>query len=150
ISKLLKLNKSYYLIFLGKIGRSNLDGQKKLIKELGLDSFIRYTGVLGQKELAAYLHCGDLLLLHENLKNGRGGISAKSGVVMGAMASGLPIFANKGDMTDDFFEEVRNVVFINNSITDTALQLHQAFNCGTIQKIRKSICREEKRYSWEA
>lgn len=70
------------------------------------------SGVLPMAEIAALIESCDIFL-QPNAANdkGEGGISAKNGTVIAAMAAGKPIIANGGDMTDSsLFIENHNVL----------------------------------------
>lgn len=70
-----------------------------IVQTYGLQS--AFTGALPAEDLAAQLQAASLVLLplHTD-KQGRGGISLKSGTLSAALAMGKPVIASPGDMTE--------------------------------------------------
>lgn len=101
------------LVLMGKI--SELQASEILTKarSLYIEDRLLLTGYLTEKEIFINLKCADLFILLETVnKKGHGGASTKSGSLAAAYAAGLPIISTKGHITDDFFIDHKNILFV--------------------------------------
>ncbi len=113
------------LLFLGessKVLKENLSGE---INQLNLQSMVSFLGYLDANELYKHLLVSNIfVLLNADI---RGGISVKSSSVAAAYAAGLPIIGYKGLITDDFFRDGKNILFVKsltaNAIADSIMKL---------------------------
>jgi len=100
-------------LFIGNFSPHWINNLKEKGKELGITEFLYFTGYLPPDEVYKYLSVSDLFISLEDLdKRGWGGVSTKSGSIAAAYAAGLPIIGTKGDMTDNFFKNLENILLI--------------------------------------
>jgi glycosyltransferase involved in cell wall biosynthesis len=112
--KMLKDKHQLKLILGGNISEG---GKKKIenqVQNLGLKEQVYFTGQLPQEKLAAIIRDSTIFMQPQIVeRNNQGGVSAKNGTIMAAMAMGKAIISCRGDMTDErLFREEENMVFV--------------------------------------
>ena len=85
-----------------------------MAKDLHVDEAMLFTGPLSAADVFRHLIIADVFLVVESINaKGWGGVSMKSTALAAAFAAGLPVIGSKGDMTDDFFHDGKNIYLIN-------------------------------------
>ena len=147
LKELIQKDESFCLIITGK--QSHTIEHRKYIEAEHLQNHVVTTGILENNELAKYLTAADLLLLKEKLDlKGRGGVSGKSGVVAAAITFGLPIFANRGDMTDNFFKHNKNIFFISDNASQVAQDILTSYKTGDLEILKIEVQKFKHFNSW--
>lgn len=101
------------VLFIGAFAQDWIEGIKSRAEYLKIDDSLLFPGFLKSEDVYRYLLISDIFLaLHGSDNKGRGGVSIKSSDVSAAYAAGLPIIADKGNMTDDFFKDKENIFLL--------------------------------------
>ncbi len=104
------------LLFLGESSKVLKENLSREINQLNLQSTVSFLGYLDVKELYKYLLISNIfVLLNVDI---RGGITVKSTSVAAAYAAGLPVIGCKGLITDNFFRDGENVLFVKSLTVD--------------------------------
>jgi glycosyltransferase involved in cell wall biosynthesis len=98
LNALAKLDDRFHLVFIGgQTGSSDPDnnaaflaGLKRLVIELGLEERVLWSGFLPEREVSAYLHAADLMVMPY-----KDGVSLRRGTLMAALAHGRPIITTE-------------------------------------------------------
>lgn len=107
--------KEFKVVIAGNCTLSQDTFIKTGISEYQLNDIVDYKGSLQAEDLANTMATCDLLLQPGTVERGEGGVSFKNGSIIAAMQMGLPIVSNKGDMTDEGFIHLKNIVFAGGS-----------------------------------
>ncbi len=101
------------MIVLGAIQEEVKAATLDLARELGIEDRLIITGFMPAPLLFKVLTAVDALILIEDEETNRyGGISTKSTFAAAAYAAELPLIANTGELTDNFFIDGKNAILI--------------------------------------
>ena len=99
------------LLFIGGMPDDFIISQTKRAQELEIN--VHFTGFINSEDVFKHLSVCDLFIALESInEKGWGGACIKSTSLAAAYAAGLPIISNRGDLTDDFFYEGENILFV--------------------------------------
>jgi glycosyltransferase involved in cell wall biosynthesis len=98
LQALARLDERFHLVFIGgQTGSSDPDnntvflgGLRTLIAELGIQDRVHWSGFLPDKDVSAYMHAADMMVLPY-----RDGVSLRRGTLMAALAHGRPIITTE-------------------------------------------------------
>lgn len=139
------------IIFLGNIGNSYQKNTiESLAKRSNIERNIFITGYLQSNEIYKYLAVSDFFALLDN--DAYGGVSTKSGSLAAAYAARIPIIANKGTLTDNFFKHGENIFLIESlDITDVSQGITELLrNKPVFSTIQKNALNTYKNFlSWD-
>lgn len=107
-----KIKPSLRVLFIGNLGKKMINLLKNMAKDLEINNYIYFTGYLKMSDVYKYLAISDIFIMID-LYEGKGGISIKSAALASAYAAGLPIIGNRGDLTDDFFQDKENIFLVD-------------------------------------
>lgn len=100
-------------LFIGAFAQDWIERMKAKAEDLKIDNSLCFPGFLKSDDVYRYLLISDLFVFLEGVDpKGRGGVSIKSTVIAAAFAAGLPIIADKGDMSDEFFKDKENIFLL--------------------------------------
>lgn len=105
--------KEFKVVIAGNCTLSQQSFIQNGISKYQLNSVVDYRSILEATDLANTMSTCDILLQPGTVVRGEGGVSFKNGSLIAAMQMGLPIISNKGDMTDEGFTHLQNIVFAN-------------------------------------
>ena len=109
------------LLFIGGMPNDFINAQTKRAKELGVNIF--FTDFMTSQDVFKYLSVSDLFVILEYVnEKGWGGACIKSASLAAAYAASLPIISNRGDLTDDFFQDGKNILFVSSLKIDDICQ----------------------------
>jgi len=137
------------LLIIGSINKEKLAHQ---LKESKLNDSVILTGYLESDNVFKHLKISDLFVFMGSFnERGYTGASTKYTSLVAAYSAGLPVFAIKGYMTDDFFSHMNNIYFVENEnascISNEIKNLLTDQDTLRILK-RGSIETYEKKLSW--
>ncbi|MEN9600281.1 MAG: hypothetical protein RL596_2605, partial [Bacteroidota bacterium] len=114
IYKLFSLNPIYKLIIIGRVTPVEILFIESQLKKLKLaDRTEIYVNISSDKYVELFALADIYFQLEVVNKNGKGGISAKSGAIATALMLGIPTITTQGDLTDTkLFEDRKTVLFI--------------------------------------
>ncbi len=101
-------------LLIGNYPTKWLENIKNKAKQLKILDNIIITGLIKEEEVYKLLSISDIYIVIEPInKFQQGGVSAKSTSLLAGFAAGLPIIANKGDLTESIFHHKENIYLLN-------------------------------------
>src|SRR5690606_339868 len=113
-------------------------------------AYVNITGILEEQKLSDILSQSKGILLIENLSNGEGGFTLKSGISVAAIQHQMLIFTNKGDMTDAFLEHNRHLIFLPSSeLSSAKIIIETLNNIDLIKEIKNNLNIIKDHFDWK-
>jgi hypothetical protein len=139
------------LKIIGKLSPDNIQEIKIFLdNNTKINQYISLIGVLKEDELSKILDESLGIIMLENLEGEEGGFTLKSGVSIAAIRHQMLIFTNKGDMTDSFLKHQEHVIFLSESLKESAQTIHDSIkNKALVNAIKLNLQEIEKAFKWE-
>lgn len=139
------------LKIVGKLSHINLNIITSFLNENDeLKHCISLTGILAEHKLSDVLNQSKGILLIENLSNGEGGFTLKSGISVAAIQHQMLIFTNKGDMTDAFLEHNKHLIYLPSSEMGSAKIIIETLNnIDLIKGIKNNLNMIRDHFDWK-
>ncbi len=115
VKELVDLGKNLVLVGIGKINKEQQHEILKYIKDLDIEKYVEIRAEDSDIDISSILNQSDIYVQMEwTNKKGSGGLSLKSGTLMAAMGTGLPIVSTFGQMTDvNLLSAEQGILFVS-------------------------------------